>query len=130
MSAMRPSVLALLVAALACPSPAAAQQIGHKVLGSIGLLAGSQPDSGLYLIDLFAFYSTTEIFDKQGHRIPVQFDATAFSNPVGFQATFQLTPSLYPNVSAAAPSRASASRRTSRRSASMNSAWETSMYSL
>jgi hypothetical protein len=33
--------------ALVRTAPAAGQQLGHKVLGSLGLLADSQPDNGL-----------------------------------------------------------------------------------
>ena len=48
----------LLAAALAAltllAAPAEAQQaLGNKILGTLGLRAGSQPESGLYLADRF-----------------------------------------------------------------------------
>jgi hypothetical protein len=90
--------------ALIWVASADAQQIGHKVLGSLGLFAGSQPDSGLYVVDQFASYGADEIFDRAGHRIPVGLDLAAWSNPVGFQVTFKLPwHSMYMNISAAAP---------------------------
>ena len=98
------SLLALALVALIRAAPAEAQQIGHKVLGSVGLFAGSQPDSGLYVINQFASYGANELFDRAGHRIPVALDLDAWSNPVGFQVTFKLPwESMYMNVSAAAP---------------------------
>lgn len=98
------SVVAFFLMALIRASPVEAQQLGHKVLGSVGLLAGSQPDSGVYLVDQFASYRTDEVFDRAGHRIPVELDLSAWSNPVGFQATFKLPwSSMYVNFAAAAP---------------------------
>lgn len=98
------SVLRLALVALIWAAQAQAQQLGHKVLGSVGLFAGSQPDSGLYVVDQFASYGASELFDRQGHRIPVGLDLNAWSNPVGFQATFKLPwHSMYMNLSAAAP---------------------------
>lgn len=54
------SVLTFPLMALIWAAPAKAQQVGHKVLGSLGLLAGSQPDSGLYVVDQFASFGATE----------------------------------------------------------------------
>jgi hypothetical protein len=97
-------ILTFAVMALIWASPAEAQQLGHKVLGSLGLFAGSQPDSGLYVIDQFAAYGASELFDRAGHPIPVGLDLAAWSNPVGFQVTFKLPwHSMYMNLSAAAP---------------------------
>ena len=74
------------------------------MLGSLGLLAGSQPDSGLYVISQFASYGANELFDAEGHRIPLALDLDAWANPVGIQYTFKLPwPSMYMNVAVAAP---------------------------
>jgi hypothetical protein len=98
------SVLTFLLTALIAAAPAEAQQIGHKVLGSLGLLAGSQPDSGLYVVDQFASFGADEVFDSAGHPIPVRLDLAAWANPIGFQVTFKLPWHLmYMNISAAAP---------------------------
>jgi hypothetical protein len=98
------SLLTLALMAVIWPARTEAQQLGHKVLGSLGLFAGSQPDSGLYVVDQFASYGANEVFDRAGHRIPVGLDLDAWSNPVGFQVTFKLPwHSMYMNVSAAAP---------------------------
>jgi hypothetical protein len=100
---LRSAVLASVLMGFIWTAPLGAQQLGHRVLGTLGLLAGSQPDSGWYVIDLFASYGSNEVFDREGHRIPVGLDLDALSNPIGFQAIFKLTPSLYMNLSAAAP---------------------------
>ena len=70
----------------------------------MGLLAGSQPDSGLYVVDQFAAYTADAAFDRAGHRIPVGLDLDAWSNPVGFQVRCKLIwHSMYINIAAAAP---------------------------
>jgi hypothetical protein len=93
-------VLMALIAAVS----AEAQQLGHKVLGSLGLLAGSQPDSGLYVMDQFVSFGANELFDREGHHIPVTLALDVWANPVGVQGTFRLPwPSMYMNVSIAAP---------------------------
>lgn len=68
------SVLTLVLAALLWAAPAEAQQLGHKVLGSVGMLAGSQPDSGLYIVDQFASYGADALFDRAGRRIAAGLD--------------------------------------------------------
>jgi len=97
------ALLTPVLVALMCAAPAEAQQIGHRVLGSLGLLAGSQPESGIYVVDEFASYGANKVYDNQGHLIPIALDLDAWSNPVGFQMTFKVAPSLYLNVSAAGP---------------------------
>ncbi len=100
----RSAVLASLLAALISAPPARAQQLGHKVLGSAGMFAGSQPDSGLYVVYQFASYGSNEIFDRVGHSIPVPgLDLDASTNVFGLQFVFRLTHSLYFNVTAAGP---------------------------
>jgi hypothetical protein len=74
------------------------------VLGSLALLAGSQPDSGLYVVNQFVSYGADEVFDRAEHPIPVGLDLNAWSNPAGFQVTFKPSKNpMYMNVSAAAP---------------------------
>ena len=84
-------------------APAVAQQLGHKVMGSLGLYAGTQPDAGLYVLNQFGSYGSNDIYDRYGHRIPVNLDLDAVANFVGFQATFRLWHSLYLNIAAAGP---------------------------
>ena len=97
------ALASLLMAFVSTPS-APAQQLGHKVLGSAGMFAGSQPDSGLYVAYQFASYGSNEIYDRVGHIIPIPgLDLDAAANVFGIQAVFRLTHSLYLNFAAAGP---------------------------
>jgi hypothetical protein len=101
-------------------APAEAQELGNKVLGALGLLAGSQPDSGLYVADRFLRYSANELIDRNGHRIPVGLDLDAVANGVGGQLTFRLPwHSIYMNVSVGVPA-ARISLQTTRPEASID----------
>jgi hypothetical protein len=91
------------MALLLAGAPAAAQQLGHKLMGSLGLYAGTQPDAGLYVLNQFGSYGSNDIYDRFGHRIPVNLDVDAVANFAGFQATFRLSHSLYLNTAAAGP---------------------------
>ncbi len=90
--------------ALIWAAPAGAQELGHKVLGTLGLLAGSQPSSGLYVLDRFLSYDANEVFDRNGRRIPVGLDLNAVTNVTGLQVTFKLPQlSAYMNASVGFP---------------------------
>lgn len=99
------SVVALLAAALLSPGRSQAQQnLGHKVLGTLGLEAGSQPEPGIYVADQVAFYSANRLVDRNGHSIPVGLDLDAFANGLGVAGVFHLPwLSTYLNVAIAIP---------------------------
>lgn len=82
--------LALGAMALLGTVPAGAQDLGHKLVGSLGLGAGSQPDTGLYLADRFLSYRADELFDREGHRIPGDIDLHAIANVFGISGTLKL----------------------------------------
>jgi hypothetical protein len=84
---------------------AGGQDLGNKVLGTLGLLAGSQPGTGLYVGDRLLLYSANELIDRNGHSIPVGLDLDALANAVGIQVTFKLPWfSTYMNASLGFPS--------------------------
>ena len=90
--------------ALLWTSAAAAQDLGHKVLGSLGLLAGSQPASGIYVVNRLISYGANDLIDRNGNRIPVELDLDALANGTGIQATFRLSGnSIYWNASLGVP---------------------------
>jgi hypothetical protein len=96
--------LALVIVVLLCAAPAGAQELGNKILGTLGLLAGSQPGKGLYIADRFLRYSSSELIDRNGHRIPVGLDLDALANAIGVQVTFPLRwHSMYVNASVGVP---------------------------
>jgi hypothetical protein len=85
-----PTRLTFVIVALTWAVPAGGQELGNKVLGTLGLLAGSQPNSGFYVADRFLRYSANDLIDRNGHRIPVGLDLDAVANAIGIQLTFKL----------------------------------------
>jgi hypothetical protein len=76
-------------------APAAAaqqQQLGHKVMGTVGLQAGSQASAGIYAIDQFLSYDSHDLIDRNGNSLPVGLNANAVSNMFGVSATFHMVP--------------------------------------
>ncbi len=78
-------VLSLTIGSVA--SPAAAQDLGHRFLGSIGLDAGKQPSAGLYVADRFAYFAADTLRDRTGEIIPVE-DLILHAATNGFGAAF------------------------------------------
>ena len=68
----------------------AQQQVGHKILGSLGLQAGSQAPTGLYLVDQFAYYHSSEVVDWNGRALPVGLDADIFANGLAASVSLEL----------------------------------------
>jgi hypothetical protein len=71
-------------------APANAQEIGHRIMGTLGLRAGTQPPTGIYLFDQFLFYDSQALVDNDGHRVRVPFDLQAIANAVGVSGTYQI----------------------------------------
>lgn len=101
----RARVAALAVACLAYALPASAQQdLGHKVLGTLGLRAGTQQDPGVYVADRVVFYRADRVVDRNGDRIPIDVDIDAFAIGVGAGAVFRIAPlSTYVGASVGVP---------------------------
>lgn len=99
-----PTRLIVGLAVLISTLPAHAQELGNKVLGTLGLLAGAQPGQGIYVADRLLYYAANELIDRNGHSIPGGLDLNALANAVGGQVTFQLPwHSLYWNASVGVP---------------------------
>jgi hypothetical protein len=99
------AIAASLVGAMLVGSPARAQQqVGHKTLGTLGLQAGSQAPVGLYLIDQFAYYHSSEVVDRNGHPVPIGLDLDVLANTFGVAASLELPRiATYVNASVAVP---------------------------
>jgi hypothetical protein len=64
--------------------PAAAQQLGPKVLAGVGIDAGTQPMPGLYVIDLLVDFSSVEARNRNGDPLPLEgLDISAAGDAVG-----------------------------------------------
>ena len=82
--------LNFVIVALVWTVPTGGQELGNKILGTLGLLAGSQPNSGFYVADRFLGYSANDLIDRNGRHIPVGLDLDAVANAMGIQLTFKL----------------------------------------
>jgi hypothetical protein len=97
-------VLIAVVASLWPASALAQPAVGHKILGTLGLDAGSQNDTGIYLVARSASYWSSELVDRDGHDLPVGLDLYALGNNVSFQATYLVAPlATYINAGVSVP---------------------------
>ncbi len=83
-------VVSFAAASLVAGRARAQEQVGHKIMGSLGLQAGSQAPTGLYLVDQFAYYHSNEVVDRNGHALPVGLDADALANGLGASVSLEL----------------------------------------
>ncbi|HZU85276.1 MAG TPA: transporter [Polyangiaceae bacterium] len=82
----------------------AQQQVGHKTLGTLGLQAGSQAPVGLYLIDQFAYYHSSELVDRNGHALPIGLEVDALANGLGVSGALEVPRiATYVNASVSVP---------------------------
>jgi hypothetical protein len=51
--------------------PADAQQLGYKLLGSLGIDAGTQPPPGLAFVDQSIHFGSSQLLDRQGNVVPI-----------------------------------------------------------
>jgi hypothetical protein len=87
----RAAIVVWLAAAMLVAGRARAQQqVGHKILGSLGLQAGSQAPTGLYLVDQFAYYHSSEVVDRNGRALPVGLDADVLANGLAASVSLEL----------------------------------------
>jgi hypothetical protein len=87
----RAAAAALFIVLLTCPRGGRAQeQVGHKLLGTLGLKAGSEPKPGLYLVDSFGFYHAGELADRNGNAIPAGLQIDGAGGAFGVLATFRI----------------------------------------
>lgn len=93
------------IAAVLIALPARAQQdLGHKVLGTLGLKAGAQQDPGIFVADRVLFYRSDRAVDRNGFHLPIDVHLRAFANGVGAGAIFHIAPlSTYVGASVGIP---------------------------
>lgn len=76
-------ILGWIALALAPGIATAQQDLGHKMPGTAGLDAGSQPPEGLYVAERALFYHAEDLMDRNGNRLPVNVGLDAFGNGLG-----------------------------------------------
>jgi|SRR5262245_1232101 len=84
---------------------AAAQDLGHRLPGLIGLDAGTIPPPGLYLVGRFVDYAADELRDRHGNVIPIRnLEFNGLSTAVGISYTVELRQSsMFLTATAAVP---------------------------
>lgn len=103
---MRASLGAAIVAfTLLAPPVAAAQDLGHRLVGTQGLHAGRQRDPGLYVADQLIFYTADTLRDRDGAVVPIEdLQIDALANALGVSAVFEIAEiSTYVAFAAALP---------------------------
>ncbi len=76
------------VLVLTTPIAARAQDLGHKLLGTIGLEAGARPPPGLRVADRFVYYAAGRLNDRNGSAIPgLGFDLDIAADALGIAYT-------------------------------------------
>ncbi len=78
---------------------ARAQDLGHKLLGTLGLDAGTLEPPGLCAIEAVAAYRADQVVDRNGHRLPIDVAADAFTNVFGVSVSWDL-PRLHTTIGA------------------------------
>jgi hypothetical protein len=85
-------IVALLVAAVGLVregAARAAEQVGHKLLGTLGADAGVQIPPGVYAVGQALWYSANRIVDQHGNTVPIPgIDINAVGGAAGVSGTF------------------------------------------
>ena len=68
--------------------PADSQQLGYKLLGSLGIDAGAQPPPGLAIVDQSIHFGSSQVLDRQGHLVPIDgLHIAAWGSALGISYT-------------------------------------------
>lgn len=90
--------------ALAVCSTAGAQvQLGHKLLGTLGIDAGVQPEPGVYLALRAVHYRADQLRDREGKVVPLDFRLSARGAALGLARTVKVPRGIYLTFSASVP---------------------------
>jgi hypothetical protein len=69
-----------------------AQDLGHKLPGSLGLDAGRIPTPGFYLISRLAIYEAESLQDRNGNLVPTKpFTLQGLANAFGVSYTRKIS---------------------------------------
>jgi hypothetical protein len=82
-----------MIAVLLHASIASAQlaDLGHRLPGSVGLDAGTEPEQGLYVADRVLWFASGRVNDRAGNAVPIaNFDMDAVTNALGVSGTLKL----------------------------------------
>jgi len=80
------------------------QDLGHRLPGTAGLDAGTQPDVGIYVGDRIVRYASDQVNDRDGSAVPLAgFELDTFANVTGLSGIFEIECGPYVGFSLAVP---------------------------
>jgi hypothetical protein len=81
-------------------SHAQAQDLGHRLGGTLGLDAGAQGAPGIYFGDRVLYYSANDLLDRNGHSTASGLELNALANAVGVAGVIAIpgTPARWSGV--------------------------------
>jgi hypothetical protein len=96
------SSMSLVLAIAFSSAPTKAQDLGHRLIGTMGLNAGKQLAPGLYVADQLVYYEADTLHDRSGSPLPIEaFRLEALANALGVVFVFYV-PEIATFVSATA----------------------------
>lgn len=94
----------LLVLGLLPAAALADEGFGQRILGTLGLDAGTQSASGFYYGDRFILFTADRLLGRDGQPLPVRgLDTSAFANIFGMAGTWQFGDGPYYTAAFAVP---------------------------
>jgi hypothetical protein len=82
----------------------AQQELGQKTLGTQGLKAGAQPETGIYLGARYLYYRAVTVDDRNGNALPVGLRLRAMAGSFGALGTYKIRRiATYVNAAVAVP---------------------------
>lgn len=95
---------ALTILCIAAESGRAQQQLGTKVMGGLGIDAGTQGPPGFFVVDRVLQFTANTVRGRNGEVLPIQgLGIRARANALGVAYTFATRTSTYLTVGAGAP---------------------------
>jgi hypothetical protein len=78
--------------------------LGHKLLGTIGVNAGTQAEPGLYVVERLVYYDAKRLRERSGRSLPISgLDVDAVGNVLGVSFTAKLARGPYYSLAVGAP---------------------------
>jgi hypothetical protein len=79
------------------------QDLGHRLPGSVGLDAGTQPEQGIYAGYRVVWFASDAVHDRRGNTVPIEsLDLDAFGHAFGISGTLEFH-GLYLNAAISFP---------------------------
>ena len=99
-----PRLFCFLLAVALAATPASAQQLGTKVMGGLGIDAGTQGPPGVFVLDRALQFTADKARSRDGDALPIQgLDILARANAISVSYTFVPRSSPYLTVVASVP---------------------------